>query len=255
MGIEEKTQPKSEATDRAPNILLVDDDAELCELISEYLTTRGFIVTTAADGAEGLKQAQDRAYALMVLDVMLPGMDGLEVLRRLRTGGAIGLPIIMLTAHGDEIDRIVGLELGADDYLPKPFNPRELLARIHAILRRAKNSVPVPLPPTENQDGLLRVADIQLDNKARAVRRNGQEIELTAIEFDLLHVLMCNAGRVVARDELSQEALQRRLLPFDRSLDMHISKLRRKLGPTPGGAERIKTIRGVGYIFTKEGAH
>lgn len=243
-------------------LLLVDDDVELCELVSQYLTARGFLVEIAGDGESGLNKAQSGDYSIVVLDVMLPVMDGLEVLRRLRSGSAAALPVIMLTAHGDEVDRIVGLELGADDYLSKPFNPRELLARIHAILRRTKTESPLPAPATESampppaqpNSEYIRLGDVTLDAGARSLQRGGQYVELTAVEFDILHALMRSAGRVVSRDELSHDVLQRKLLPFDRSLDMHMSKLRRKLGPTAGGGERIKTIRGVGYIYVKDAA-
>lgn len=240
----------------ASRVLIVDDDCELCGLLGEYLTARGYIVACEGDGARGLERAQSEAYSLLVLDVMLPGLDGLEVLRRLRAGNdaAARLPVMMLTAHGDEVDRIVGLELGADDYLPKPFNPRELLARIQAILRRialenAENSGTgtqafVP-PPT------IQVGDLEMEASARVLRCKGEVVELTAMEFDLMAALLNAAGQVVPREELAQNVLKRKLLAFDRSLDMHISKLRRKLGPGDDGGERIKTVRGVGYILVQ----
>jgi len=240
-------------------VLIVDDDAGLCELVAEYLAARGFIVETESDGARGLERAQQGNYDLMVLDVMLPGLDGFEVLRRLRAGGgeAAMLPVVMLTAHGDEVDRIVGLELGADDYLPKPFNVRELLARMSAILRRI-SATPTALEQATDslETEQILVGAVEMDVGARRVRlagetrQAGETLDLTATEFDLLHILMRGAGRVVTREELAREALGRRLLPYDRSLDMHISKLRRKLGPD--GAERITTVRGVGYIFPKD---
>lgn len=242
-------------------VLVVDDDAELCELIAEYLTARGFVVDTEGDGERGLKRIRQDRYALMVLDVLLPGIDGFEVLRRVRAGAPelAELPVVMLTAHGDEVDRIVGLELGADDYLAKPFNTRELLARIRAILRRAgsdgKARPPLPAvaaPSPERRADVLHLGDLEADVAARAARRDGQALELTAIEFDLLVALMRAAGRVLKREELARDVLNRKLLPFDRSLDMHMSKLRRKLGPGAGGTERIKTVRGVGYILVKE---
>jgi two-component system response regulator CpxR len=238
-------------------LLLVDDDAELCELVSHYLSARGFSVETEGDGERGLALAQSGDYTLMVLDVMLPGLDGLEVLRRLRSSPHAGLPVMMLTAHGDEVDRIVGLELGADDYLSKPFNPRELLARINAVLRRthadaALKPAAAPSAP-ESPAERVGVGDVELDAAARSVRRGREPVELTAVEFDLLYALLRAAGRVVSREELSHDVLQRKLLPFDRSLDMHLSKLRRKLGPAAQGGERIKTVRGVGYIYVKEG--
>jgi two-component system response regulator CpxR len=261
-------------------VLLIDDDAELCELVTQYLTARGFLVETRTDGETGFESAQSGRYSILVLDVMLPGIDGFEVLRRLRSGPTARLPVVMLTAHGDEVDRIVGLELGADDYLSKPFNPRELLARISAVLRRASAgnalqaaqpipTTPIPATPaptipvaTAPSTSLetsppvvierLQVGDVEINLAARSVRRAGEIVELTAVEFELLHVLLRGAGRVALRDELAREALQRKLLPFDRSLDMHISKLRRKLGPDPEGGERIKTLRGIGYIYVRD---
>lgn len=257
-------------TTERPKILLVDDDAELCQLVSQYFQGRGIEVESEGEGENGLQRALSGQYDLLILDVMLPGMNGLEVLRRLRGGGEEGvgpaLPVIMLTAHGDETDRIVGLELGADDYLPKPFNPRELLARMRAVLRRgaertrasAASSAAAPaLQEAETTarpevDEWISAGNLALNAASRSVRRDGEIIDLTATEFDLLHFLMRHAGRVVNRDDLSQEALGRRLLPFDRSLDLHMSKLRRKLGPRPDGAERIKTVRGVGFILERD---
>jgi two-component system response regulator CpxR len=223
------------------SILVIDDDTELCELLGEYLQREGYVVTAVHDGAEGLTKAIAGGYALVVLDVMLPGLGGFEALRRLRAVSA--LPVLMLTARGDDVDRIVGLEIGADDYLAKPFNPRELAARIRAILRRAQ---PAGNRPAEDS---LQVGDVKLSPSAHAVWRGGEKLELTAAELLLLQLLLANAGHIVERKELSKEVLDRRLSPFDRSLDMHVSNLRRKLGPAPGGGERIKTVRGVGYIY------
>lgn len=236
-----------------PRLLLVDDDEELCELVCKYLQARGFAIDTEGDGARGLQRAQSGGHDLLVLDVMLPSMDGLEVLRRLRAdGGASRLPVVMLTAHGDETDRIVGLELGADDYLPKPFNPRELLARVNAVLRRAESARPNLSNAPSAPDEKLTAAGIEMDVAARTVRRAGEDIELTAVEFDLLHVLMSDAGRVVTRDDAARRGLKRRLLPLDRSLDMHISNLRAKVWPQGEGMERLKTVRGVGYLLGKD---
>ncbi len=225
-------------------------------MVGEYLTMRGFTVQCVGDGAQGLERAQHGGYCLMVLDVMLPSLDGFEVLRRLRAGSdeASRVPVVMLTAHGDEVDRIVGLELGADDYLPKPFNARELLARIQAILRRValeKGGVSEAEQPVESaaKPSLLCAGDVEMDTGARTARCAGEPLELTAMEFDLLAALLHAAGQVVTREDLARDVLGRKLLAFDRSLDMHISKLRRKLGPGVGGGERIKTVRAVGYIF------
>jgi two-component system response regulator CpxR len=222
-------------------ILLVDDDVELCELVTEYLGGEGFTVETAHDGASGLERARHGDHDLVVLDVMLPGLSGFEVLRRLRESSSV--PVLMLTARGEEVDRIVGLEMGADDYLPKPFNPRELAARMRAVLRRAA---------AEPQVGeRLTVDDLTVDLAARRVTVGGDEVSLTGVEFSLLETLARAAGTVVDRNELSQTALYRRANAFDRSLDVHLSNLRRKLGPAGDGGERIKTVRGVGYQYVR----
>ena len=225
-------------------LLLIDDDLELCELLTEFLTAEGFAVEAAHDGEAGVKRAASGEYALLVLDVMLPGLNGFEVLRRIRATQRT--PVLMLTAKGDDVDRIVGLELGADDYLPKPFNPRELVARIRAILRRAE---PRDAAPRER----LTVGDVALDHGTRTVRQGGELLDLTTVEFDLLALLLRSAGRIVTRDELAREALGREHSPLDRSIDMHVSNLRRKLGHEIAGVERIKSVRGVGYIYAAPG--
>jgi DNA-binding response OmpR family regulator len=239
----ENRHPEPAAPAGVP-LLIIDDDVELCELLTEYLTAAGFTVAAVHDGEAGLRRAHEGRYALIVLDVMLPGCDGFEVLRRLRATSS--LPVLMLTARGDDVDRIVGLELGADDYLPKPFNPRELLARVQAILRRVR--APAPAVPTAGEH--LTLGDITMDLGARQVRRGAAAVDLTGAEFLLLETLLRAAGHVVEREELSRRVLGRRLMPFDRSIDMHVSNLRKKLGPGPGDAERIKTVRGMGYILT-----
>lgn len=229
------------------HILVIDDDTDLCELLTDYLMAEGFTVTSVHEGEEGARQALDGDYALVVLDVMLPRMSGFDVLRRIRSASAV--PVLMLTARGDDIDRIVGLEMGADDYLAKPFNPRELVARIRAIQRRSERQPAVggEIAP----DRLLTVGDVELDLGARTVRQGDRSVELTSVEFSLLEILLAAAGRVVSREELSQQALGRRLSPYDRSIDVHVSSLRRKLGPALDEEERIKTVRGVGYIYSR----
>ncbi len=224
-------------------LLLIDDDLELTELLTEFLSAEGFAIETANDGEAGAKKATESSYALIVLDVMLPGLNGFEVLRRIRAANRT--PVLMLTARGDDVDRIVGLELGADDYLPKPFNPRELVARIRAILRRAN---PDPTPESARPERLT-VADVVLDFGTRTVRRNGELIELTGVEFDLLAMLLREAGRIVSREDLAKQVLGREFSPFDRSIDMHVSNLRRKLGHELNGIERLKAVRGAGYIY------
>jgi len=226
-------------------LLIVDDDLELCDLVREYLTGEGFDVTCAHDGSEGLKAASEDAPDLVILDVMLPKQSGFEVLRKLRQSSNV--PVIMLTARGEDVDRIVGLELGADDYLPKPFNPRELSARIRAILRRSVADA----NGSANVSTIVCVGDLELDSGARQVRVDNDRIELTGVEFMLLELLLEKAGQVLSRDELSRGALGRRSSSYDRSLDVHVSNLRRKLGPSTEDGERIKTVRGVGYVYVK----
>jgi DNA-binding response OmpR family regulator len=224
-------------------ILIVDDDAELGELLAEYLENEGMTLEFAHDGNTGLRLALTGGYALVVLDVMLPGLNGFEVLRQLRTQSRV--PVLMLTARGEDVDRIVGLEIGADDYLPKPFNPRELIARVNAVLRRTQAA---SLPAAANYD-TITVGDIELDPRSRVVRRSGQLIDLTTAEFDLLRVLLQQAGQVVPRESLFQEVLGREFAIFDRSIDNHVSSLRRKLGPRVNGVDRIKSVRNVGYQY------
>jgi len=221
------------------HILLVDDDAELCSLLKEYLEREGFTVEFAHEGLHGLEMAVKPGVDLVVLDVMLPGIDGFEILRRLRPKSAV--PVLMLTARGEDVDRIVGLELGADDYLPKPFNPKELVARMRAILRRYE-------PRPASADGRLEVYGVTLDPGSREAAVQGHAVELTTFEFDILEVLLRSAGRVISRDELMETFYNRKATAFDRSIDMHISHLRKKLGSE---GNRIKTIRGVGYQFTR----
>jgi two-component system response regulator CpxR len=228
-------------------VLVVDDDVELCELVKEFLQPEGLQVEAVHNGNRGLERALSGEHALVVLDVMLPGMNGLDVLRKLRASSAV--PVLLLTARGQDVDRIVGLELGADDYLPKPFNPRELVARIRAILRRTRGEAGDRQVPQSS----VRVGDVELNPATRTVFRGGESVDLTAVEFNLLDVLLREAGRVVTRDELAKIALGRMFSPYDRSIDMHISKLRKKLGDDGKGGERIKTVRGVGYIYAAPG--
>jgi two-component system response regulator CpxR len=215
-------------------LLIIDDDRELCALLEEYLAREGFSTTLEHDGARGLEIAMNGEFALVVLDLMLPSLDGLALLKQLREKSRV--PVLMLTARGEDVDRIVGLELGADDYLAKPFNPRELVARIRAILRRAQ-------APSK---GRLEVNGVTIDPGSRSVMCDGREIEMTTLEFDILEVLMRSAGHVVSRDALMESMYNRKATPFDRSIDMHVSHLRKKLetGPTI-----IKTVRGIGYQF------
>ncbi|HEX9960488.1 MAG TPA: response regulator [Pyrinomonadaceae bacterium] len=226
-------------------ILLIDDDEELCELVSEYLTVEGFTVEAVHDGETGLRKAEKGEHDLIILDVMLPKKNGFDVLRELR--GENQIPVLMLTARGDDMERIVGLEIGADDYLAKPFNPRELVARLRAILRRTQNQAEESAPPSAEK---IQIDDVEVSLSARSARRDGEDLNLTSVEFDLLAELLKNAGKVIKKEDLNQKVLGRRLSPFDRSLDMHISNLRKKLGARDGGEERIKTIRSVGYIYT-----
>jgi two-component system response regulator CpxR len=227
------------------HILLVDDDTELCALLTEFLRREGFTVECAHEGNQGLEMALKPGVDMVVLDVMLPGIDGFEILKRLRQKSKV--PVMMLTARGEDIDRIVGLELGADDYLPKPFNPKELSARIRAVLRRYE-----PRPAV--RASRVEINGIVLDPGTREAFSNGKPVELTTFEFDILELLMRSAGRVLSRDALMENFYSRKATPFDRSLDMHISHLRKKL---ENGDALIKTIRGVGYQFalSPEDAH
>lgn len=223
-------------------ILVIDDDVELCTLVSEYLQSEGFEVDCVHNGEAGLDRALQGKHVLTVLDVMLPGLNGFDVLRRVRE--ASRMPVLLLTARGEDVDRIIGLEIGADDYLPKPFNPRELVARIRAILRRTQAS-------DGDGSGVVSVGDVELDPATRTVRRAGKILELTSVEFNLLEVLLREAGRVVTREHLVNVVLSRKFSPFDRSIDMHVSKVRKKLGDTEEGTGHIKTIRSVGYLFAR----
>lgn len=228
-----------------PSILIIDDDSELCDLLSEYLQPEGFAVETTGDSQWGMARALSGEHSLVVLDVMLPQMSGFELLRRLRSASEI--PVLMLTARGEEVDRIVGLEMGADDYLPKPFNPRELVARLRAICRRTgkREGNQDNRPPDE----VLSAGDLVLDPGTRLVKRAGCRVNVTAAEFALLQKLLEETGRVVSRERLAEMVLGRKLMMFDRSIDVHISSLRRKLGPASDGTERIRTIRGIGYMY------
>ncbi len=226
-------------------LLVIDDDIDLCELIGDYLTLEGFRVEAVHNGEDGVQRALAGEHVLVILDVMLPGMSGFEVLRRIRAGSAI--PVLMLTARGDEVDRIVGLEMGADDYLPKPFNPRELVARIRAVQRRTTAAPEEGNPARER----LVVGTVEMSSASRVVLLNGTPVELTSVEFALLEVLLRQAGEVVSREELSLQALGRPLHSYDRSIDVHVSSVRRKLGPTGDNEERIKTVRGTGYLYAR----
>ena len=223
-------------------VLVVDDDAELARLLREYLTGEGFAVAVAGDGESGVRAALEGAPDLVVLDVMLPRLSGFEALRRIRERSAV--PVVMLSARGEEVDRVVGLELGADDYLPKPFSPRELAARIRAVLRRGQGA-------GATAAGAVVVADVELDPATRQVRRGGEAIAVTATEFAILERLLREAGSVVRRDVLYREIFGRRAASYERALDVHVSNLRRKLGPRAAGGERIATVRGLGYQYVR----
>ena len=224
-------------------ILLADDDRELCALLIEYLGSEGFEVDAVHDGEAAVREITRQQHDLLILDIMMPRMTGLQALGKLRQ--KLYTPVLMLTARDDEVDRIVGLEMGADDYLAKPCNPRELVARIRAILRRTAR-------PQSIQDGegqKLVVDDLELQPATRNVFCQGTSVNLTSTEFSVLEALLLQAGKKVTKKELNQTVLGRTLARYDRSLDMHVSNLRRKLGPYPDDTPRIKTIRGVGYIY------
>ncbi len=229
-------------------ILLIDDDNELCEMLVELLLPEGFLVETIYEPHGGLKRALSDDHFLIILDVMLPGMTGFELLQKLRKASSV--PVLMLTAKGDDIDLILGLEMGADDYLPKPFNPRELVARIRAIQRRVKLDLVAQIQPKKQQR--LEVDDVIIDLGARTVKQKKTGMKLTEVEFSLLYELMQRVGQVVTREELAKKVLSRELECFDRSIDVHVSSLRRILGNNINGRERIKTIRKVGYLYTRQ---
>ncbi|WP_462157269.1 response regulator [Pseudoalteromonas sp. GB56] len=221
-------------------ILLVDDDIELANMLSEYIQNQGFEVDCAHDGEQGLELALTDQYALVLLDVMLPTIDGFEVLKRLRSQSLV--PVIMLTAKGDDFDRIFGLELGADDYIPKPFNHRELLARVKAITRRIEH-INNSQPKAE-----LDFADLSVCMHSRSAQAAGAVLTLTGTEFAILHLLMQEPGAIVSKEQISEQVLGRRLAPYDRSIDMHVSNLRKKVAEHIEN-ERIRTVRGAGYVL------
>jgi DNA-binding response OmpR family regulator len=226
----------------AIRVLIIDDDARLHELLATYLEQNGLTVTVAIDGRKGLSALEAGTFDAVLLDLMMPGLDGIEVCKRIRQKSNI--PIVMLTAKGDETDRVVGLELGADDYVAKPFSPRELLARLRAVLRRARPDV---------AGERLAVGDIAVDVPGRIVTVAGKPIELTGIEFDVLVALARRAGRVVARDALLEEAGRGDVVVGERTVDVHVSHLRQKLGDDPRSPRLIKTVRGVGYVLARDG--
>lgn len=225
--------------DNSASILLIDDDRKLGTMLSEFLGTDRLKLTVRTTGESGLEEFSRNSFDLLILDIMMPGIDGLEVLKKIRQTSSV--PVIMLTARGDDVDRIIGLEFGADDYLPKPFNPRELLARIKAILRRSQ--------PTSNESRILSLGDINLDTRTHRAAVNDSELQLTGTEFEILKCLLETPGEVVDKERLSERALGRRLLPYDRSVDTHISNLRGKLERAGNKNETIQNQRGVGYLL------
>jgi DNA-binding response OmpR family regulator len=225
-------------------LLIVDDDPDLCELVQRYLAAEGFVISVVHTGAQGTQAGISGNYDLIVLDVMLPDIKGFEVLRELRAHART--PVLMLTAKGDEFDRVLGLQMGADDYLAKPFSPRELIARIGAILRRSgwQSEQGSPQRPLS-----IRSGDLELDLAGRSASRSGKYLHLTSAEFDLLHAFLESPGAVLSRDALAERVLGRKFSPFDRSIDLHVSNLRQKLGPQTNGGERIRSVRGIGYLY------
>ena len=228
-------------------LLMIEDDARLAAMVGEYLTQSGYAVTHMGDGEAGLEALRREPFDLVVLDLMLPGIDGLEVCRRIRAlpDGAARVPVLMLTAKGDPMDRIIGLELGADDYLPKPFEPRELLARIRAVMRRQQ-------PGEAPEHRLLRFGALEIDRDARTVTVGGQPAELTSYQFDLLVTLAERAGRVLTRDQIMEAVRGRELEAFDRSIDVHMGRIRAAIEQDVKNPRRILTVRGVGYVFARQ---
>jgi two-component system response regulator CpxR len=227
------------------NVLIIDDDRKLCELLAEYLSPEGFDLEAVHNGREGIEKVIGGDFDLIVLDVMLPGENGFEVLRQIRT--KMDTPVIMLTARGEDVDRIIGLEMGADDYLPKPFNTRELVARIRTVLRRVRPDKEEAVDAHSAKK--MIVGDVEMDFGTRNVICAGKSVELTSVEFALLEHLLRNAGELVSREELTKKVLGRRISSYDRSIDGYVSKLRKKLGHEVLGNERIRAIRGTGYLY------
>ncbi|MCW5668562.1 MAG: response regulator transcription factor [Hydrogenophaga sp.] len=235
-----------------PPLLMIEDDGRLAQMVVEYLGQSGFEVTHASDGEAGLEQLQLIQPQLVILDLMMPGIDGLEVCRRIRSmpGEAARVPVLMLTAKGDPMDRIIGLELGADDYLPKPFEPRELLARVRAVLRR--RGEPSGSAAVSRSTPVLRFGSLDIDRDARTVQVAGQPCELTSYQFDLLVAMAERAGRVLTRDQIMEAVRGRELEAFDRSIDVHIGRIRNAIEADSKDPKRILTVRGVGYVFAKQ---
>lgn len=229
------------------HILMIEDDARLAAMVSDYLGQNGFDVAPAPDAQSGLARLQTAGVDLVILDLMLPDMDGLQVCQRIRAlPGALGqVPVLMLTAKGDPMDRIIGLEMGADDYLPKPFEPRELLARIKAILRRKGN-------PTEISAHVMQFGSLEIDRDARRVSVSGQACDLTSYQYDVLVALAERAGRVLTRDQIMEAVRGRELEAFDRSIDVHMGRIRAAIEADPKAPQRILTVRGVGYVFARQ---
>ncbi len=221
-------------------ILLIDDDRALCELLTEYLESEGFEVATAHDGESGARRAREQQWAAIILDVMMPGMSGFDVLKQIKP--VVTSPVLMLTARGEDTDTVVGLELGADEYVAKPCSPRVLVARLRALLRRGGEG---------DSPELLQVGDLQLDVGKRSVTVGGESVELTGAEFNLLHLLVAQAGKVVTKEVLASDGLGRALQTYDRRIETHMAQIRRKLGPLPDGGQRIHTVRGTGYQYAK----
>ena len=228
-------------------LLMIEDDERLAGMVSDYLSASGFVVTHAADASTGLSKLQSQTVDLVILDLMLPDMDGLQVCQRIRAlPGALGqVPVMMLTAKGDPMDRIIGLEMGADDYLPKPFEPRELLARIRAILRRQSGG-------STAKSNALQFGALEIDRDARRVSLKGQPCDLTSYQFDLLVALAERAGRVLTRDQIMEVVRGRELEAFDRSIDVHMGRIRAAIETDPKNPQRILTVRGVGYVFARQ---
>jgi DNA-binding response OmpR family regulator len=238
--------------------LLVDDDRDLARLLSDYLGAHDVTITHVEDGARGLAALASQSFDVVLLDVMLPGIDGFEVCRRIRA--SYDVPVVMLTARGDDADRIVGLEIGADDYVPKPFNPRELLARVRAVLRRARPAIGSEEPAKQAPRERIAVGPLEIDHAARVVKKDGVEVTLTSFEYRILLVLARRAGETVTREELATEVREPAQAKgkehaydpsVDRSLDVHVSRLRQKLEEDPKEPRLIKTVRGVGYVLSR----
>jgi DNA-binding response OmpR family regulator len=243
MIMSKEKRPPAASPPKRGSVIIIDHDIEQSRRLADYLSLEGFDTSVEHSPSEGIEAIRSGEHAIVILDVVTRGMSGLEVLRQIRNDSDV--PVLVLTERGDDVDRIIGLELGADDYLAKPFNPRELLARVRAILRRSNRAVETPTAPAS----VIHLGDVEMDVARRHTTLGGKAVTLTGLEFELLRVFLLSAGNVLTRQDIAREVFHRPMLAMDRTLSVHVCSLRRKLGSAPRGGERIKTVHGVGYIY------